>query len=283
MRLIPVFNILFLMVILSFPAHSKTTSKTPPSAEQTWLNILKNSPVKQQIINLKTRQGTATALYLPQSSGQPQGGLIILHGRAQHPDWHVLIKPLRTRFPKFGWATLSLQLPLHGSQANSKDYVKSMDLSIARIDAAITFLHSRKIQNIVIAGYEFGANTAAAYLLKRPKSRVQALISISLLTHAKPEQLNANRAMSLLKQPILDVYAMNDRNDILHAVNQRKPLIKQHRNLNSQSRDPKNARYRQLEIEGADHSYLGYEQYLIKRLRSWLRVFAPGKSITHAN
>ncbi len=294
MRLIPVFNILFLLVIMSFSvfatAATKKTEKNKEktattltktsSLEEKWLKLMKTSHIKKQIITLKSNKGPVIALYLEQTNGRPQGGIIILHGRLQHPDWRELIAPLRKGFPKFGWTTLSIQLSLHSETADKKDYLKSNDTNNARISTAITFLHSRKIHNIVIIGYELGANTAARFLLKHNKVAVQAFISISLLNFAKPKQLNANRAMSLLKLPILDVYAMNDTNNILNAVKQRKPLIKQHRNIRVDGRNPRNALYRQLEIEGADHSYSGYEEYLIKRVRSWLRVFAPGKSVT---
>ncbi|VAW75125.1 hypothetical protein MNBD_GAMMA12-784 [hydrothermal vent metagenome] len=282
MRFIPVFNILFLLAISQFLGQLNAATKKTDSLEQKWLNILKKSPVKHQLVTLKSKKGPTTGLYMVQTSGQPQGGLIILHGRLQHPDWRELIAPLRSRFPKFGWATLSIQLPLHSEPVNKKEYAQAETLNNARIDAAIIFLNSRKIRNIVIVAYELGANTAARYLLKKNRDAVHAFISISLLNFAKPEKLNANRAMSLLKLPILDVYAMNDSKKVLEAVKQRKPLASQHRHLDINTRDPKNAMYRQLEIEGADHSYSGYEDFLIKRLRSWLRLFAPGKSISHS-
>jgi hypothetical protein len=50
-------------------------------------------------------------LFLEESAGNPQGGVLILHDNQQHGHWPDIITPLREYLPQYGWATLSLELP----------------------------------------------------------------------------------------------------------------------------------------------------------------------------
>ena len=45
---------------------------------------------------------------------------IILHSVGGHADWPEVVSPLRNMLPEFGWATLSIQLPLISPEKNKE-------------------------------------------------------------------------------------------------------------------------------------------------------------------
>lgn len=65
-----------------------------------------------EIVPLVAAQQSFSGLFLPQSSGRPQGGVLLLHDRAQHGHWPAVIGPLREYLPEFGWSTLAIELPI---------------------------------------------------------------------------------------------------------------------------------------------------------------------------
>lgn len=66
---------------------------------------------EDEVITLSNPEEEFYGLYLPQASGQPQGGILILHDEQQHGHWPEIIGPLREYLPQFGWSTLTIELP----------------------------------------------------------------------------------------------------------------------------------------------------------------------------
>lgn len=64
-----------------------------------------------EVITLGSTDEAFYGLYLPQASGNPQGGILILHDEQQHGHWPDIIGPLREYLPLFGWSTLTIELP----------------------------------------------------------------------------------------------------------------------------------------------------------------------------
>lgn len=64
-----------------------------------------------EVITLSSTEETFYGLFLPQASGNPQGGILILHDEQQHGHWPDIIGPLREYLPLFGWSTLTIELP----------------------------------------------------------------------------------------------------------------------------------------------------------------------------
>jgi len=66
---------------------------------------------EDEIVQLNTPKETFYGLYLPEGSGTPQGGVLILHDDQQHGHWPEIVAPIREYLPLYGWATLSIELP----------------------------------------------------------------------------------------------------------------------------------------------------------------------------
>lgn len=60
----------------------------------------------------KTEARRVLAIYTPSLIAQKQGAILLLHDKEQHADWPEFIRPLRTRLPKSGWHTFSVNLPM---------------------------------------------------------------------------------------------------------------------------------------------------------------------------
>lgn len=287
MRLISQNNFIFkfisllligLFFIFSFNILAAKSTKND-TLEEKWSKLLKAESLKKELVTLKSGSKSFIALYRKQTSGNPQGGIILLHGRGTHPDWQTIIRPIRKALPKYGWSTLSIQLPVLDNEKKLIDHVKLFDPSVERINAAISYLKSQNIRNIAIIGYELGATIGAYSLTKIKGDGIKAYVGISMLSTRKNRTLDTSLSLALVKTPVFDIYASNDTDDVLAATVERTSLIYQHRRLQPQGRDPKSVRYRQWQVDGAGPKYLSYENHLVKRIRSWLRVFAPGKII----
>lgn len=50
-------------------------------------------------------------LFLADATGNPQGGVLILHDNQQHGHWPDIVAPLREYLPQHGWTTLTIELP----------------------------------------------------------------------------------------------------------------------------------------------------------------------------
>ena len=50
-------------------------------------------------------------MFLAEATGNPQGGVLILHDNQQHGHWPDIVAPLREYLPQHGWSTLSIELP----------------------------------------------------------------------------------------------------------------------------------------------------------------------------
>lgn len=83
-----------------------------PEDQETLKQTLLKAEVKQEEIEwLNTQQGQILGLWRPDTSGIPQGAVLILHDDGEHPAWPVTINPVRLSLSQHGWATFSLSMP----------------------------------------------------------------------------------------------------------------------------------------------------------------------------
>ena len=195
-----------------------------------------------------------------------QGAALILHGMGGHPDWPEVITPLRLNLPVSGWTTLSIQMPLLEPGAALSGYGETMSLASNRIRSAIRYLRDKKFLNIVIIGHSFGAITGAHYLAGAGTG-VQAFIGISMqgFDFLNP-RLDLNAYLARIDIPILDLYGSRDFSEVLSQSEERRLEAGK---MNRQY-------YQQITIDGADHYFTGLEDVMIRRIRGWLDIAAPG-------
>ncbi len=128
---------------------------------------------------LKTAEKPFLSIYTQTEQKKTVGTAIILHDQGGFADQKPLIHQFRTELPQHRWTTLSLQLPVLEEGAETEDYFALEAQTMARINAAITFLKKSNSEKIVLLGYGLGASFALSYAEKKPQT-VKAVVLISL-------------------------------------------------------------------------------------------------------
>lgn len=198
------------------------------------------------------------ALYMP-AARTPAGGVVLLHDLDGHPDWPEVIRPLRLRLPRAGWATLSVQMPLPARGAGRPAAL--IREALPRIDAAVTELEKRGDTPVILVGHGLGAAMAAGYLGARD-GRVGGFIGLSMGVPG-PESVEPapHATLAASGTPALCLYGSEAPRFVLDAMTRLDGSgVTRH------------------EVVGADHAFGLMSDSLTQRVRGWLhqRFVAEG-------
>jgi pimeloyl-ACP methyl ester carboxylesterase len=112
-------------------------------------------------------------------------------------------------------------------------------------------------------GHSLGNNMATDFLVHNRDKRVQAFVGVSMEAVRQPkkfEVLDNVVALLQVKVPVLDIYGSEAIEPVTKSVDRRAYVI-------YQALDDKS---RQVEIEGANHFFEGYENQLLLAITNWL-------------
>lgn len=235
--------------------------------EQRWADQIVDALIDGSAEWLEAGGQKFLAIYTEDQTGEPKGGAIILHGIGVHPNWNEVIYPLRTELPNHGWATLSIQMPILPNEAEVKDYIPLIKEAAPRIQAAIAFLKSKNIQPVVIIAHSLGATMASATLAEQGDLGLKGFVAIGMSGSDLDPQLDTTTQLAKLKLPILDLYGSRDLDTVLKAVQPRAAAM----------RKAGHEHYRQVEVEGADHFFVGLEDELVRRVYGWLEQLSKSE------
>ena len=174
---------------------------TKPDREKEISTLIEKSFRGGEAVWLGDVDDASLALYKENTWKDTQGAILLLHDLGANADWPQLINPLRLAFPKKGWHTLSLQLPMVTPDVEKKVYLGQFDEAVARVGTGIEFLKQKNISNIVIVGHGFGSAIGIFYLSQNPKSSVSAMVAISLVGE---NTLNISKADKESEESITD-------------------------------------------------------------------------------
>lgn len=228
----------------------------------------KPRPAKRLMMHT-TRLLCATLFLLLASNGyaQPSGSqflkgketamaVVLAHGRGEGPDGKV-VGPLRKAIHnELGFTTLSLQMPVLPGR-DFRIYAPAFPDAYKTLQTAIDFLTKEQgVTRIYLLGYSMGARMTTSFLATQPHHAVIGFIGVGLL-QGGGDPLDANQNLLRVRLPILDVYADNTPLDLRSAEN-RKSLA--------------SGNYTQVRMEGAEHSFQGYDAKLAEAIIAWIRV-----------
>lgn len=270
----------------------------PASAgdEQALAQALTTQLAADEVLWLEDGTSKFLGLMIPDQSGTPKGGAIILHDAAGHPDWPEVIRPLRRALPPRGWATLAIQLPPLQQPAPSSPEQQRIN---GRIRKAAEQLRGAGINNIALIGHGSGAAAAVAYLAgEREDVGIRGLVAISLraVNTGKSEESLPSQ-LEKVKVPLLDIYGSREEEAVTATAQLRIQAAmrgarsagegagtnKQPEAANNANRGPEGEiTYRQVEIEGADHRFTGQEERLVRRIQGWLDRHIKGVPVKRA-
>ncbi len=215
-----------------------------------------------EIVSLKAPGGRFIGIYQRAKTGESHGVVILAHGMGAHPDWPDVISPLRTQLPEFGWSTFSIQMPILSPDEPVAEYGKTLKVAKSRLNAAIDYLHTWEIEQIILLGYSFGAVQVASYLASGKNENVRAFVSVSMLSQKfiKPG-LDVFKLIGGIDLPMLDIYGDEDLPDVRRGSDDRRLAASKNGN-----RD-----FKQIELKHAGHHYQGVEEALVEQIQIWLK------------
>jgi predicted alpha/beta-hydrolase family hydrolase len=247
-----------------------------------------------QAVWLDDGKGKFFSVFNPDQSGQPKGGVILLHDAGSHPDKQQVMRPLRHWLPLHGWATIAIQLPPIERPA---DYLKHQATIEKRINSAISYIRNKGFDNLVLLGHGSGAMAASKYLSGESSPFLHAFVAISL--GIPPGQKSENSIINQLEKinlPILDIYGGDDLDNVVQTAQKRALAAKISGNIatradrlagykrsaiakSSTQKSQGYIAYRQIRIDGASHDFSGAENLLSQRIVGWLERHAKGVAV----
>ncbi len=283
------FCLLFSMLTLASTSHAASNS------DQAQGKLLEAGLENGEPLWLDADASKFFAIFNADQTGQPKGGIILLHDAGSHPDKPEVIQPLRKKMPEHGWPTLAIHLP---ALANSADYIDKQTQINKRIDAAITYMRNKGFNNLALLGHGTGAMAATAYLADQKNDSIRAFVAVSLGVIEREDKAETiTSKLEKISLPILDIYGSQDLDHIASTAKKRALAAKissdastRQNRINAFKRsamatsDTQNRLgyilYRQIKINGASHDFSGADQILVKRISGWLEHNAKGVAIS---
>lgn len=296
-----------------------TSVASPPvdvgiTTQQQWSQALRQRYPESEALILRAGEIPFLGLLRHGERSTIEGGVILLHDQGQHPDWPGAIHQLRTQLPRYGWSTLSIEVPplAHGDKPlplapptdtpnpdkprppmpSDGALNQQREQLATRLQAAIATMAANNVFNLVILGHGNGAALAAHYLHTHTTNQIRGLVVVGMDGGAQPtpEQDGALLLQQVVR-PILDIYGASDHNAATSAA-RRLSYATAAAPGRSQSHlsaahfaghfDPEQVRqitYRQHQISGADHELQQHGRELTKRVVGWLRRYTSGSQI----
>ncbi|MCG8324679.1 MAG: alpha/beta hydrolase family protein [Thiotrichales bacterium] len=203
-------------------------------------------------------------IHTEQMTSEPLGVVLLLHSLGAHPDWPIVISPLRKSLPQRGWSTVSIQLPVLPPEDSISDYGETLNEAHRRIDSTLAWLAEQKLEPVVIIGYSFGAATGFQYAARNGTGKPALIGMAGISPLAQPflrPKLKLMDEIENIKIPVLDIHGSRDYPEIIDQAPDRRLA----------GRKGDNPWYQQIEVEGADHNYSGLTTVLSKRISGWLK------------
>jgi len=204
-------------------------------------------------------------LYLTQRNGHKFLGIyttatdakmavVVVHGIGVNPDWGM-IGTLLQRLPDYGYATLSIQMPVLAADAAPEAYAATFPEAVERLGLAAGYLRGQGYRRIAIVSHSMGSRMAYAYMKTNPP---EVVAWAALGMGAAPPGQNAPLVYSGIDVPVLDLFGSKDLPQVLAGASLRRASL------------AGNASSRQRVIAGSDHFYAGHEDEMIKAVVDFL-------------
>ncbi len=240
----------------------------------------KNQLRGEEIKWLESSSGDFLSLYQRQRTSLPQGGLLILQDHGTTPDWPRHVQKLRQFMPDVGWNTLSISLPDNATQTQPERMIEpkpdafnyqpdNRQVIFERIQAALSFLNSEGLFNLVIVGFGASASWASEYMaeqLTEENNLGYALIIIDTKNPANEPALDINESLPKLTIPILDLLNTKSKPILWQAKLRKGSVLREGRD-----------QYQQINDAVAGSRWTQNPDGLTRRIWGWVKTNAAGR------
>ena len=242
----------------AFLAFAVNSQATDLAKEKRWASQIVDSIMDGDAEMLNDGKSEFLSIYT--EAGEDKGrAAIVMHGTGIHPDWQLVIQPLRVGLTEHNWHTLAIQMPILPNEAEYIEYAPLYDEVAPRIEAAIEFLKGKGAETIVLVGHSQGASMPA-YSLSKNGHDVAGFVAIGIGAYADDERMDSIKALEGINIPVLDIYGSEDLDTVLVSIDDRAAAAGKAGNAN----------YSQVEVPGAGHLFEGKEDALLEAIADWL-------------
>ncbi len=245
------------VLLAASPACTPPVLASDIAKEQRWAEQIEAGLFEGEMLWLDAAGQRFLSVLTP-ATGEPRGGVLLMHGIGVHPDWPSVINPLRIGLAAQGWTTLSLQMPVLGNEKLARDYVPLLAEVPARIEAGVATLERLGLEPIVAVGHSMGSSMTTHYLAHHADSGIDAFVGIGMSADRPHPELDNAVSLRALALPVLDLYGEHDLESVVTTAQARAVAAAD------------NHRYTQVETAGADHFFEGSEAELLDAVVSWL-------------
>lgn len=212
-------------------------------------------------IELEAEGQSFLAIFM--EADEPQGTVVIAHGRGFHPDWETVVNPLRVGLAEAGWNTLSVQMPVLEKSAKYFDYVEIFDAAGPRIAAALDYAKEQESEKTILLAHSCGSHMAQRWIkndLEAALASFDAYVGIGMGATDYKQPMVEPFQLDKMPMPVLDLYGFNDYPAVLRMAPDRLEMIEKAGNPKS----------RQLAVPDADHYFKGQNEVLLSSVEEWL-------------
>ncbi|WP_339673319.1 DUF3530 family protein [Dasania marina] len=249
----------------------QSQTQTQPKAQFSSHNnpsLLAKDLPPEQVLWLEVAGQKVLSLYSPDYSGKARGGVILLPRHDQAITRRNRLYNLQQTLANNRWHTLMLSMP---PLPAADDSGAAADTTAQQhIAAAISFLNSKGIYNMVLLGEGSSANRLIAYASqisdKNQLKQIRGLALVNAENNIAGQQINS--LLAKLTFPVLDLYFTDGRQASAYAQQRMRASKPLPRGQYQQVRMPRMAFNRQQD-----------ENKLSKRIRGWLNKTAAGFSV----
>ncbi len=255
-----------LLLFASTALHASDTVREMRIVEQ-----LKRTSIVGEWVELQAPGVQFAALRSDAVISQRKGAVILLHDMGDHLDQREVIYTLRRQLPESGWVLLSLQMPVGFLNTKAAEYQDFVAEAVPRIEAAVNYLKSAGLLNIVVIGHGLGGVMVTHYMAGQPATEIKAVVTIGmrLAEQDRVAELMLYEQLATIRLPLFDIYGSRDLPAVLSAAKRRL----------SAGREGAGPLFRQKEVMGADHQFRGMSQLLAVTIAKWMGRVAPGSEV----
>tara|TARA_R110002074_G_scaffold145034_2_gene293395 strand:+ start:19194 stop:19994 length:801 start_codon:yes stop_codon:yes gene_type:complete len=222
---------------------------------------IKDSIVVGNVLSLQANGTEFIGLINNEGGEKITGSVIILHGMGANPNAPQIIAPLRNQLAELGWVTIAIQLPLAAADGSIDDYLALIKESTPRIQTTLDYVQKNFPDHpCAIVAHSLGAVMATYFLStqEKPSCATNVMIGLPTLASDLPEA-NSVELLKKINTPIFDIYGSQDLASVKTMAPSRKMTMMKNNPLS-----------RQVEIPGADHTFTGLDDTLVRSIHSWL-------------
>ena len=144
------------------------------------------------------------------------------------------------------------------------DYAPLIPEAAPRIRQAAAYLQEQHEGPTFLVSHSLGAIMSAAALAEQNAPPIAGFVAIGMSSRDIDPHLNTAAHLEQLELPVLDIFGSRDLDQVVDTREERARA----------ARKAGNDAYRQIEVEGADHFFVGLEDELVRRVRGWLETTA---------